>query len=86
MLIKQRDEDIPIFVKETKNKIIVRVFEKQNSVFKDWKPDQANTALECIEHDLALWHADKFIKDEEDLAATCDVMRKHAQRMKDIFI
>ena len=86
MLVKQRDEDIPIFVKETKNRVITRVFEKEASVFKEWRTDAADTAANCIEHDLQLWHAEKFIKDEEDLAATCDVMRKHAQRIKDIFI
>mmetsp|Transcript_44849 Transcript_44849/g.59558 ORF Transcript_44849/g.59558 Transcript_44849/m.59558 type:complete len:149 (+) Transcript_44849:1069-1515(+) len=40
----------------------------------------------CLEHDLALWHGDKFIKDEEDLKNTEDVMRKYAKEIKNIFI
>ena len=86
MVVKKREEDIPLFVKEIKNRVIVRVFEKNNSVFKEWTEDGPNTALLCIENDLTLWHADKFIKDEEDLAATCDVMRKYASEIKAIFI
>lgn len=39
-----------------------------------------------MEHDLELWHADKFIKDEDDLAKTHDVMRKYAKEIKNIFI
>ena len=39
-----------------------------------------------MEHDLGLWHGDKFIKDEEDLAATEDVLRKYAKEIKNIFI
>lgn len=40
----------------------------------------------CLEHDLSLWHADKFIKDEEDRANTSDVMRKYAAEIKNMFI
>ena len=86
MLIKKRDEDIPGFVREMRTKVIVRMFEKSKSVFKDWNEDTDQTALSCIEHDLEHWNANKFIKDEEELAATCDVFRKYAKEIKNTFI
>ena len=54
-------------------------------MFADWKEDEADTAIKCIEHDLEFWHADKFIKDEEDLQNTANVMRKFAYELKNIF-
>lgn len=40
-IVQRRDEDPPIKVKEIKFKQFVRVFEKHNSVFRDWIPDTA---------------------------------------------
>lgn len=34
-----RTEDPPVLIKELKNKTVHRVFNKDNSVFKDWKED-----------------------------------------------
>ena len=64
----------------------MRTFDKAKSVFASWIDDGEDTAVNCIEHDLALWHADKFIKDDEDRAKTADVMRKYATDIKNIFI
>lgn len=82
----KRDEDVPNYSKEIKTTAVVRTFSKQNSVFKDWKEDTSETGLNCMKHDLELWQADKFIKNEQDLADTADVMRKYAREIKNIFI
>ena len=66
-------------MKHIKTTAIERRFDKSKSVFADWRDDQADTAINCIEHDLELWHADKFIKDETDLEQTGNVMRKYAK-------
>ena len=36
-IINVRDEDVPIFVKAEKSHINVRSFNKDNSVFREWK-------------------------------------------------
>ena len=73
-------------VKTLRTTLVERTFSKEKSVFADWRVDQDNTAKLCIEHDLQLWHADKFIKDDEDREKTADVMRKYATQIKNMFI
>ena len=58
---------MPNYVKEIKTTAVVRTFDKNKSVFKDWRSDIDETGINCINHDLELWHGDKFIKDETDL-------------------
>lgn len=75
LVILKRLEEVPNFVKHIRTTAIVRTFNKENSVFAEWKDDGPNTALNCMEHDLELVHTDKFIKDETDRAETHDVFR-----------
>ena len=86
MISMKRDEEVPKFEKIIRTTAVVRTFDKAKSVFASWIDDGEDTAVSCIEHDLELWHADKFIKDEEDRAKTADVMRKYAADIKNIFI
>ena len=85
-VINKREEGVPNFIKNIKTTAIIRQFNKENSIFADWKADNENTALNCIEHDLELWHGDKFIKEEEDLVNTANVMRAYAKEIKNLFI
>lgn len=82
----KRDEEVPNYVKNIRTTAVVRSFHKASSVFATWIDDQEDTAVNCIEHDLELWNAPKFIKDEEDYEKTADVMRKYAKEIKNIFI
>jgi len=68
-----------------KTTLVERTFHKDRSVFAEWRLDDDTTAKMCIDHDLQLWHADKFIKDEEDRENTGNVMRKYAKQIKSIF-
>ena len=86
LVVPKRDEDVPIHSKEISMILIERTFNKDKSVFADWKSDTDETGINCINHDLELWHGDKFIKDEEDLEATANVMRKYAREIKNIYI
>lgn len=86
IVVPKRDEDVPNFVKLIRTTPIVRTFHRGTSVFAEWRPDGADTARQCIEHDLELWHGDKFIKDEEDREATAEVMLKYADLIKNVFI
>ena len=73
----KREEQPPVIVKTLKTTLVERSFKKELSVFKDWREDQDDTALTCIEHDLQLWNAEKFIKDEEDRENTMDALFLH---------
>ena len=73
------------FSKDAKTKLIVRTFDKLDSVFSDWKEDQENTALDAINLDVKLWHCDKFVKEPEELEELCNVVRTYAKELKAIF-
>ena len=86
IIVPKRNETVPNCVKNIRTTAVVRGFDKDASVFADWVRDDKDTALKCINHDLELWHGDKFIKDAEDLVNTENVMRSYAKEIKDIFI
>ena len=86
LVVTKREEEVPNFIKHIRTTAIIRLFDKSFSIFSEWKVDGPDTPLNCIEHDLELWHGDKFIKEEEDLAKTADVMRKYAKEIKNIFV
>ena len=68
-IINNREEEIPLFVKADKTHKTVRKFNKDTSVFKDWMIDTRDDALNCIEHDLLLWHCNKFVKNPDQMEA-----------------
>ena len=86
LVVQKRDEDVPNNVKEIRTTTLERTFDKTKSVFKDWREDIDETGINCINHDLELWHGDKFIKDADDLAKTADMLRKYSREIKNIFI
>lgn len=86
MIVKKREEDPPTISREIKQKKVERMFEKVNSVFKDWKEDTEQTLVDTIDHDLRLWKCARFIKQEEDLAALEDLVKQKASLLKNLFI
>lgn len=78
-----RDEDIPINVKTYGSKRIVYVFQKNNSVFRDWREDNQERLDEAVEHDLTYWKARKFIKkDVDDYENVEKLVKKHFEVLK----
>jgi hypothetical protein len=75
MIVKKREEDPPAIPREIKQKKVQRMFEKVNSVFKDWKEDTEQTLVDAVDHDLRLWKCARFVKQEEDLAALEDLVK-----------
>lgn len=39
LVVKKREEEVPVITKDIKQKKVERTFQKQNSVFKDWRED-----------------------------------------------
>ena len=87
IVVPKRIDEIPHFAKAAKTKINVRTFDKANSVFCDWIEDEKGvTSEQAVDKDLLLWHCDKFVKDPEELEDLCNVVRKYAEPLKNIFI
>ena len=73
------------------SKVIARTFtqakfEKQYSVFRDWREDTPETYKRCLAHDLKYWKVNKFIKDPEELQRIIEVTRKHFPLLKSLFL
>ena len=62
-----RSEDIPTKVKEFGVKTQeAAVFKKSDSVFREWKENNAFTLQLSCAHDQMKWKLDKFIKDNDE--------------------
>lgn len=67
-MVEPRIEPVKPFSKKLVNKEAqVKKFEKEISVFKDWKEDNEKIYKQCIEHDQMYWKLHKFIKDLREL-------------------
>ena len=64
----------------------VRKFDKDASVFRDWRIDTPEDSLNCIEHDILHWHCSKFIKNPEQLKELTNMVRKYAKELKTTYI
>lgn len=63
-----RHEDLPRFKLGQFSKVKKEIpFHRENSVFRDWYPDNKRILDTSIQRDLERWKCPRFIKDEEDL-------------------
>lgn len=62
-IIQAREEEVPHFAKIGISKLNERVFDKEHSVFKDWKE---NPPLPTFKSDVSLWKLHRFVKDSDD--------------------
>ena len=67
MIVRFRDEPIPRYFIQKVKKVLERKFIKAQSVFGDWRLDDATTLKRCLDHDMRAWKGSKFIKSREDL-------------------
>ena len=86
IVVPNREEDIPIFAKLTKNSKKEREFNKPKSEYKDWREDQEEDGAKCIEHDIALWNCERFVKDPEQLKLLENTVKSYGDSLKNIFI
>ena len=50
-----REEEIAQFNKELKKKEEIRVFRRENTIFRRWEVDNTNTLGDCLDYDSAQW-------------------------------
>ena len=61
-------------------------FEKQYSVFKNWKEDTSYTYDRCLQHDFKYWKCPKFTKDPDDLKECISIIKENFADIKEIFL
>lgn len=69
-----------------KRTFIKTKFDKEHSVFKDWKEDNKYTVDKCLKHDFYYWKCKKFIKDKNELSMIQNIFRENFSDLKEIFL
>ena len=85
-IIPVREEPIPKISKKMKRTFKVSKFQKEYSVFRDWKEDTRQTFEKCLRHDLQYWKCQKFVKDPDDYDAIVSIFTRHFSDIKEIFM
>tara|TARA_B110000285_G_scaffold223005_1_gene277916 strand:+ start:112 stop:651 length:540 start_codon:yes stop_codon:yes gene_type:complete len=75
-----------MFEKPSLNKVKVRKFIKETSVFGKWKKDDNLTYKRCFEHDVKYWKMPKVIKDRNERERLYTVIQKRMPQLKAQFI
>ncbi len=86
IVVRQREEEIPVFTKKLRMKSTQRRFDKQMSIFKDWQEDTVDIYHQLIEHDSKLWKVERFVKDPADIPKIIDVLKKYAGPLKNAYV
>ena len=79
-----RQEPIPAFAKKLRRNEDCETFNKEMSVFKDWKEDNDETIRACLQHDLKYWKVKKICK-REDYEAILAIIERRFRSLKEIF-
>lgn len=71
-------------VKQYKIKSTVILFDKSQSVFKEWKEDNESSINKSVKHDEDRWKLRKFCKPatEAELTATIEIVKKNMDKFK----
>ena len=81
-----RREDIQVSEKEKKMKMGKRFFDKNKSVFREWREDTTHTLKKSLEIDLRYWKAPRFIKDAADLGNVVHLIEENVYMLKSVFM
>ena len=85
-VIPVREEQLPKFAKSMKRELTSKKFSKDASVFRNWVEDTPQTYQNCLVHDFKYIKLAKFIKDEAEVQACEEVIRKNFKLLKEVFI
>ena len=86
VVIRQREEEIPVYTKKTKMKTTTRKFNKNVSSFKDWQEDTPDILSQVIDHDSKLWKVERFVKEPADLPKIIETLKKYCIPLKNAYI
>lgn len=77
-----REDPIPMMSKLLISSEVERVFNKDASVFKPWKPDNAASLSKCTDNDLLAMNLAKLVKEETEMTKLKNVIKKHMPYLK----
>ena len=63
-----------------------RKFDKDKSIFKDWKVDKQQLIKDGFCAEIEFWKVPNFVKDEEEVQKIIEFMQKHIVFLKTLFI
>ena len=55
-------------------------------MFRNWKEDTNTTTKACLKHDFNYWKVPKFIKDQKELKACEEIIKRNFSSLKEVFI
>lgn len=75
-------------MKQYNTKTTEIVFDKSDSVFKEWKEDTETSLEKSVTHDMERWKLAKFCKPatEAEQMATIEVVKKHMDKIKMVHV
>jgi len=65
---------------------IDRKFDKNKSVFKDWKPDRPKAVADGFKDEISYWNVPNFVKDPDEITKIEEFMVKNCEFLKTYFI
>ena len=83
-VVDARKEEISHFTKSMSSHLIQRKFDKDNSVFRDWKMDNQFTYKRCFEGDMNHWKVPKMKVKPEDLDEITELLESNYSELKEI--
>lgn len=86
IIVRPREEAVPHFVKDTKTSIHGLAFDRNKTIWREWRLDTPESIQECVLLDFQHWKISRFTKPPEDIPNIEDVFKKHAKQLKDIYI
>ena len=75
----------PIELKRVRKQNLIRIFNKENSVFKPWKADTNKSLKLMFDLDISHSKIDKVIKDDEAYEDVKNVIFTNISKVKDVF-
>ena len=72
--------------KRTKKKLIVRQFQKWNSVFRDWMPDTKENLRACFRIDMSHSKLRKVINNDKQYGEIFELLLSNLEQLKEIFV
>lgn len=79
-------EEYTVNMKVNEFDSVDRAFDKDKSVFKEWKVDKPKTISEGLLEEVALWKVPNFVKEPEECEGILDFMQSEACFLKTLFI
>jgi hypothetical protein len=77
---------LKVKLREYKKEGVVRQFDKNESIFKDWRECNQKSLLKGFEYELKYWRVPKFVKDTDMQKSIYNILTLNRDMIKTLFI